>query len=118
MPPRASITGFLLTFIGLLLIGFSMFAIMAQESIAGLGMNARLRAAIGVWVLGWLIYAMAALGLPGTRWVTNMLGWAGSAVFAIMLTLAVAALIFIGLRAWRRNHDKNIHPAKTQELRP
>ena len=73
-----------------------MFAIMAQESIAGLGMNARLRAAIGVWVLG----------------------WAGSAVFAIMLTLAVAALIFIGLRAWRRNHDKNIHPAKTQELRP
>jgi beta-N-acetylhexosaminidase len=104
--PRASITGFLLTFIGLLLIGFSMFAILAQEGIAGLGVNVRLRAAVGVWVAGWLVYAMAALGLPGTRWVTQWLGWAGSAVFAILLTLVAAALLFGILRTWSRRRDK------------
>lgn len=106
-PARASITGFLLTFIGLLLIGFSVFAIMAQESISSLGINARLRIAIGVWLLGWLIYAMVALGLPGTRWVTNLLGWAGSAVFTIVLTLAATGLLFAGARAWRRSQRKD-----------
>lgn len=117
-PPRASITGFLLTFIGLLLIGFSMFAVLAQEALAGIGLNTRLRVAIGVWVMGWLIYAVAAMGLPGTRWVTNMLGWAGSAVFAILLTLVAAALIFAGLRAWRRTQDKIKPTSTSQELRP
>jgi hypothetical protein len=117
-PPRASITGFLLTFIGLLLIGFSMFAVLAQEALAGIGLNTRLRVAIGVWVMGWLIYAVAAMGLPGTRWVTNMLGWAGSAVFAILLTLVAAALIFAGLRAWRRTQDKTKPTSTSQELRP
>jgi sugar phosphate permease len=105
-PPRASITGFLLTFIGLLLIGFSMFAVLAQEGIAGLGVNGRLRVAVGVWVTGWLVYAGAAMGLPGTRWMTQLLGWAGSAVFAILLTLIAAALLFGILRARSRRRDK------------
>lgn len=109
---RASITGFILTFIGLLLIGFSVFAILAQEPDAGMGINVRLRIAIGVWLLGWLIYVMVALGLPGTRWMTNLLGWAGSAVFTIVLTLAAAGLLFAAMRIWRRSQRKNqeIHP--------
>lgn len=106
-PMRASITGFLLTFIGLLMIGFSVFALMAQENHAGFGLNVRLRIAIGVWMLGWLIYAMAALGLPGTRWMTNLLGWAGSAVFAILLTLVAVGLLFAGVRVWRKGQRKD-----------
>lgn len=111
-PERASLTGFLLTFIGLLLIGFSVFAVMAQESISGLGVNARLRTAIGVWVMGWVIYVMATLGLPGTHWMTNLLGWAGSSVFALLFTLIGAGLLFAVLRAWRRNRNKTIQPQK------
>ncbi len=103
---RASITGFLLTFIGLMLIGFSMFAILSQESITGIGVNARVRLVAGIWVTGWLIYAMVAMGLPGTRWITNTLGWAGSAMFAILLTLLTAALVFAGIRAWRNRRGK------------
>jgi beta-N-acetylhexosaminidase len=114
---RASITGFLLTFIGLLMIGFSVFAVLAREAIIGMGVNARLRIAIGVWVLGWLIYGMAAQGLPGTRWVTNMLGWAGSAVFAIILTLAAAAVLFGLLRTWHKRRDKNTSASSSQESR-
>jgi beta-N-acetylhexosaminidase len=102
-PTRATITGFLLTFVGLFLIGFSVFAVLAQDTSIGLGVNARLRIAIGVWLLGWLIYAMAALGLPGMRWMTNLLGWAGSVVFTILLTVAAVLLLFAGVRFWRRN---------------
>jgi hypothetical protein len=110
---RSNLTGFLLTFIGLLMIGFSVFAVMAQESITRLGLNARLRMAIGVWMLGWLIYVGAALGLPGTRWATNMLGWAGAAVLAIVITLVAAALLFAFLRAWHRNRARATQSTKS-----
>ena len=70
-------------------------------------MNARLRIAIGVWLLGWLIYAMVALGLPGLRWMTNLLGWAGSVVFTILLTVAAVLLLFGGVRVWSRNRRKS-----------
>lgn len=106
-PARASITGFLLTAIGLLLISFSVFIFTAQEHQAGLSMSARLRIAVCVWMLGWLIYAMVALGLPGMRWVTNLLGWAGSAISAILLTAVAAALLIAGIRIWRRSHENS-----------
>jgi beta-N-acetylhexosaminidase len=88
-PARVSLIGFLLTLIGLLVIGVGAFALLSQ-AVPALSAAARMRIALGIWCLGWLAYSLTALGFPGTRWATEALGWGGSVLIAVALALVAA----------------------------
>ncbi len=90
---RASLPGFVITFIGLLLVGTVLFGILTTDKASKLNTTTRLRIAIALWLAGWLAYALVAIGLPGTRWLTNALGWGGSVMAAVIIAVVGAGIV-------------------------
>jgi beta-N-acetylhexosaminidase len=90
---RSSMPGFVLTFAGLLLVGVGIFGLLTAERPPLLNASARLRVSIGLWLLGWLAYVLVARGTPGTRWITNAMGWGGSVVAAVIIAIVAAGIV-------------------------
>lgn len=92
-PSRTSFAGFVLALIGLLMTGFGLWFALNRRWPGVFQARTRLRAALGVWTAGWLTYVLAAIGLPGTRWASDGMGWAGSVLLALAVALAAAAAV-------------------------
>jgi beta-N-acetylhexosaminidase len=108
LPPRSSLFGFLLALFGLLGVGAGLWAMLTRRWPAAFLPRARLRAALGVWTLGWLAYAVAALGMPGTRWASDGLGlrWAGPTLLALVIA-AISAGVVLTLARRRISAARN-----------
>jgi len=113
-PLRASLPGFVLTFAGLLLVGLGAFGLLTFERIENLPSSARLRIALGLWIAGWLAYVMVAVGLPGTRWLTNSLNWGGSVLAALVIAMLAAAIIVIAARFNAQTQRQDVTPVQPE----
>lgn len=107
-PPveRSSIVGFTLTLLGLLGVSVGMFVALSQPAFAGVGLHLRVRFALGVWMIGWLIYTLVALGAPGTDWASRNWNWAGSVLLALVVALGGAGLGLLMLRFWGKGRER------------
>jgi beta-N-acetylhexosaminidase len=86
--PRSSLAGFLIALLGLLGTGAGLWLALNRRWPTAFQSGTRLRAALGVWTLGWLAYALTSVGMPG-------MGWLGSVLFALAVALAGAAAIVV-----------------------
>jgi beta-N-acetylhexosaminidase len=106
-PSRASLLGFVLALLGLLVIGGGLFVLLSQVTPVAVGVAARLRVAVGVWLAGWLAYILAVLQVPGTRWASEALGWGGPTLLAIALGLIAAVIILAAAIALSRQRPNS-----------
>ena len=104
---RSSLAGFLITLFVLLAISIGIFVALSQAAFGVADPHLRVRAALGVWVAGWLIYTLAALGAPGLGWASDLWSWGGSVLTAVSFALLCAGLLLVALRTRGRSKDNN-----------
>jgi beta-N-acetylhexosaminidase len=96
-PPisRASLIGFVITFLALL--GFSsvMFITLSNVRPQPARVPTRLRAALFTWTIGWIAYMAYALGALGMTSLAGALGWIGSPLLAIGVALIVVFAVML-----------------------
>lgn len=94
---RANLTSFLVTVLGMAVLGASAYWLSLKSR--RLRATNRVRAILWGWTLGWLTYIVVAMGVPGTNQMAVNFGWVGGVLLALVASSVTIFIAFVILFA-------------------